>query len=194
MHLRSVLLLVLLSVLSVALHAQAISTGGSHDEIPRFEVGANYNYFHANAPPGECGCFSLNGGSGTILMNVTPVWAAVADIAVAHANQVDNTSQNITIINYLFGARYTRRNSSRFTPYGEALFGGAKEDVNFQFTINRNSFGLAAGGGVKTQLKRRVGITIAQFDYVYTQIPNAKNDRQNNIRVSTGIIYNFGFK
>ena len=194
MHLRSVLLLVLLSVLSVALHAQAISTGGSHDEIPRFEVGANYNYFHANAPPGECGCFSLNGGSGTILMNVTPIWAAVADIAVAHANQVDNTSQNITIINYLFGARYTRRNSSRFTPYGEALFGGAKEDVNFQFTINRNSFGLAAGGGVKTQLKRRLGITIAQFDYVYTQIPNAKNDRQNNIRVSTGIIYNFGFK
>jgi len=194
MHLRSVLLLVLLSVLSVALHAQAISTGGSHDEIPRFEVGANYNYFHANAPPGKCGCFSLNGGSGTILMNVTPVWAAVADIAVAHANQVDNTSQNITIINYLFGARYTRRNSSRFTPYGEALFGGAKEDVNFQFTINRNSFGLAAGGGVKAQLKRRWGLTIAQFDYVYTQIPNAKNDRQNNIRVSTGIIYNFGFK
>jgi len=194
MHLRSVLLLALLSVLSVVLHAQAISTGGFHDEIPRFEIGANYNYFHANAPPGECGCFSLNGGSGTILMNVTPIWAAVADIAVAHANQVDNTSQNITIINYLFGARYTRRNSSRFTPYGEALFGGAKEDVNFQFTINRNSFGLAAGGGLKTQLKRRLGITIAQFDYVYTQIPNAKNDRQNNIRVSTGIIYNFGFK
>jgi outer membrane immunogenic protein len=194
MHLRSVLFLTLLSALSVVLHAQAISTGGFNDEIPRFELGADYNYFHANAPPGECGCFSLNGGSGTILMNVTPVWAAIADIAVAHANQVDNTSQNITIINYLFGVRYTRRNSSRFTPYGEALFGGAKEDVNFQFTINRNSFGLAAGGGVKTQLKRRLALTIAQFDYVYTQIPNAKNDRQNNIRLSTGIVYNFRFK
>jgi opacity protein-like surface antigen len=168
--------------------------GGIHDDIPRFEVGANYNYFHANAPPGQCGCFSLHGGSGTILMNVTPRWAALADIAVAHANQVDNTSQNITIINYLFGARYTRRNSSRFVPYGEALFGGAKEDVNFQFTINRNSFGLAAGGGLSTQLKRRLGVTLAQFDYVYTQIPNAKNDRQNNIRVSTGVTYNFGYR
>jgi outer membrane immunogenic protein len=194
MHLRSVLLVTLLSVLSGILHAQAISMGGSHDEIPRFEVGANYNYFHANAPPGQCGCFSLNGGSGTILMNITPRWAAIADIAIAHANQVDNTSQNITIVNYLFGARYTRRNSSRFVPYGEAMFGGAKEDVNFQFTINRNSFGLAAGGGVSTQLKRRWGVTLAQFDYVYTQIPNAKNDRQNNIRISTGVTYNFGFK
>jgi outer membrane immunogenic protein len=194
MHLRSVLLLTLLSVLSGILHAQAISMGGINDDIPRFEVGANYNYFHANAPPGQCGCFSLNGGSGTILMNVTPVWAAVADIAVAHANNVDNTSQNITIVNYLFGMRYTRRNSTRFVPYGEVLFGGAKEDVNFQFTINRNSFGLAAGGGVSTRLKRRLGLTIAQFDYVYTQIPNAANDRQNNIRISTGVTYNFGFR
>ncbi|MBB5317029.1 outer membrane beta-barrel protein [Tunturibacter empetritectus] len=192
MHLRSVLLLILLSVLSGVLHAQAISMGGINDDIPRFAVGANYNYFHANAPPGQCGCFSLNGGSGTILINVTPVWAAVADIAVAHANNVDNTSQNITIVNYLFGARYTRRNSSRFVPYGEVLFGGAKEDVNFQFTINRNSFGLAAGGGVSTRLKRRLGLTIAEFDYVYTQIPNAANDRQNNIRISTGVTYNFG--
>ena len=191
MHLRSVLLLTLLSVLSGVLHAQAITMGGINDDIPRFVVGANYNYFHANAPPGQCGCFSLNGGSGTILMNVTPVWAAVADIAVAHANNVDNTSQNITIVNYLFGARYTRRNSSRFVPYGEVLFGGAKEDVNFQFTINRNSFGLAAGGGVSTRLKRRLGMTIAQFDYVYTQIPNAANDRQNNIRISTGVTYSF---
>jgi outer membrane immunogenic protein len=194
MHLRRVLLPTLLSVLSGILHAQAISMGGINDEIPRFEVGANYNYFHANAPPGQCGCFSLNGGSGTLLMNITPVWSAVADIAVAHANNVDNTSQNITIVNYLFGVRYNRRNSSRFVPYGEALFGGAKEDVNFQFTINRNSFGLAVGGGASVRLKRRLGLTLAQIDYVYTQIPNAKNDRQNNVRISTGIIYNFGFK
>src|ERR1700722_8580914 len=118
MHLRSVLLMALLSVLSGVLHAQAISMGGSHDDIPRFELGANYNYFHANAPPGQCGCFSLNGGSGTVLLNVTPVWGVVADIMVGHATNVDNSLQNITIFNYLFGARYTRRTSKRFVPYG----------------------------------------------------------------------------
>src|SRR6202046_4148160 len=179
-HLRSAMLLVLVLALPWAVHAQAISMSGASDSISRLQFGANYNYFHANAPPGQCGCFSLNGGSGTILMNVTARWAALADIAVAHANQVNNTSQDITIVNYLFGARYTRRNSSRFVPYGEALFGGAAEDVNFQFTINRNSFGLAAGGGVSTQIKRRWGVTLVEVDYVYTQIPNAKNDRQNN--------------
>lgn len=194
MHLRSTLLLVLVLALPSALHAQAIAMGGAYDEIPRLELGANYNFFHANAPPGQCGCFSLNGGSGTVLLNLTPVWGVVADIMVGHATDVDNSLQNITILNYLFGARYTRRTSKRFVPYGEAMFGGAKEDVNFQFTINRNAFGLAAGGGVSTKLKGKFGLTAVQVDYVYTQIPNGQNDRQNNIRIATGITYGFGYK
>jgi outer membrane immunogenic protein len=156
------------------------------------EIGANYNYFRANAPPGQCGCFGLNGGSGTVIVNLMPAWSGVADIAVAFANNVDNTQQNITIINYLFGPRYTWRSSSRFVPYGQVLFGGAKENVNFEFTINRNSFGLLGGGGVTTRLGRRFGLTIGEVDYVYTRIPNAKNNAQNNIRVSTGITYRFG--
>jgi outer membrane immunogenic protein len=192
MHLRIAALLALMLALPWALHAQAISNGSLSGDIPRMEIGLNYNYFHANAPPGQCGCFSLNGGSATVIFNLKPAWSAVADVAVAHASNVNNTSQNITIVNYLFGPRYSRRTSSRFVPYGEVLLGGAKEDVNFQFTINRNAFGVSAGGGVTTQLKPRINMTIVQADWVYTRIPNAKNDRQNNIRVSTGITFNFG--
>jgi hypothetical protein len=192
MHFRIAALLALMLALPWALHAQAISNGSSLGDIPRVELGLNYNYFHANAPPGQCGCFSLNGGSGTVIFNLKPAWSAVADVAVAHASNVNNTSQNITIINYLFGPRYSRRTSSRFVPYGEVLFGGAKEDVNFVFVINRQSFGLSAGGGVTTKLKPRISLTIVQADWVYTRIPNAQNDRQNNIRVSTGVIFNFG--
>jgi outer membrane immunogenic protein len=192
MHLRSAALLVLVLALPWALHSQAISMGGANYDVPRLEFGANYNYFHANAPPGQCGCFSLNGGSGTVVYNITPKWAAVADLMVGHANNVDNSLQNITIFNYLFGPRYTRRMSSRYVPYGQILFGGAKEDVNFQFTINRNSFGLLAGGGVTTRLKHKFGLTLGEVDWVYTRIPNAKNDRQNNLRIVTGVTYHFG--
>ena len=193
MHLRNIAFLLILVALSGMLHAQAVSLGSSGD-IPRLEIGANYNYFHANAPPGQCGCFALNGGSGTVIVNLTPVWSGVADIAVAFANNVDNTQQDITIVNYLFGPRYTRRTSSRFVPFGQVLFGGAKENVNFEFDINRNSFGLLGGGGVTTSLGRRFGLTIAEVDYVYTRIPNAKNNTQNNIRISTGVTYRFGTK
>src|SRR5215472_17547440 len=99
-HLRSAALLVLALALPWAAHAQAISMGAS-DNISRFELGANYNYFHANAPPGHCGCFSLNGGSATVVYNITSRWAAVADLTLGHANNVNNTGQNITFFNYL---------------------------------------------------------------------------------------------
>ncbi|HMH11484.1 MAG TPA: outer membrane beta-barrel protein [Edaphobacter sp.] len=194
MHFRSTALLLVLVALSGVLHAQAVPLGIGREDITRVEIGANYNYFHANAPPGQCGCFGLNGGSGAVVFNITPVWSGVADVAVAFANNVDNTQQNITIINYLFGPRYTRRTSSRFVPYGQILFGGAKENVNFDFVINRNSFGLLGGGGVTTRLGRKFRLTIGEVDYVYTRIPNAKNDTQNNIRVVTGITYGFGVK
>jgi outer membrane immunogenic protein len=194
MHLKQAVLFALMLALPWALHAQAIPNGSAVDDIGKFELGLNYNYFHANAPPGQCGCFGLNGGSATFLYNLTPAWGAVADIALAHANNVDNTSQNITIFNYLFGPRYSVRTSSRFVPYGEVLFGGAKEDVNIQFAINRNAFGIAAGGGVTTRLKPRLGITIVQADWIYTRIPNAVNNRQNDVRISTGFTYSFGVR
>ncbi len=191
-YLRSATLLVFLLTLPWALHAQAISMSGASDNISRLEFGANYNYFHANAPPGQCGCFSLNGGSGTVVYNITPRWAGVADLTIGHATNVDNSLQNITIFNYLFGPRYTRRTRSRFVPYGEVLLGGAKEDVNFVFTINRNAFGFLAGGGVTTQLKHRFGLTLGQVDWIYTRIPNAHNNRQNDLRIVTGVTYHFG--
>ena len=195
MHLKRAALFALMLALPWALHAQAIPNGSATaDDIPRWEVGLNYNYFHANAPPGQCGCFSLNGGSGTIVWNLTPAWSGVADVAYAHANHVNGTSQNITIINYLFGPRYSRRRSSRFVPYAEALLGGAKENVNFQFDINRNAFGILAGGGVTARLKPKISVNIVEADWVYTRIPNALNNRQNDIRIATGVIFNFGVK
>ena len=192
MHLRKTLLLVLLLACPWALHGQAVPMAGEGSPISRLEVGANYNFVHANAPPGQCGCFNLNGGSATALINITPRWSALADIAVAHAGQVNGTAQDIMIINYFFGPRYTYRNHSRWIPYGEILFGGAKEDVNFQFTINRQSLGFLGGGGVSTRIKGKWGINAVEVDYVHTRIPNAKNNSQNNLRIVTGVTYHFG--
>ena len=196
MQLIRAALLILFAAVPLGLHAQAVPTGGTGyglegDSIPRAEAGFNYNYIRANAPPGQCGCFGFNGGSASFTYNVNPTWAGVADLAVGHAANVDGTSQVITIINYLFGARYTKRNHTRWVPYGQVLFGGAKEDVNFQFTINRQSFGVLGGGGVTTRLKNHLGLNIIEADWVYTQIPNAKNDRQNDLRIATGLIYRF---
>ena len=194
MHLRWAALLAILLAPPLALYGQAIPNGSAVSDIGRYEAGLNYNFIHANAPPGQCGCFSMNGGSGTFVMNFTPKWSAVADIMLAHAGNVNQTGQNITIFNYLFGPRYSIRTSSRFVPYGEVMLGGAKEDVNIQFAINRNAFGFAAGGGVTTSLKPNLGWTIVEGDWIYTRIPNAVNNRQNDVRIVTGLSYRFGVR
>ena len=192
MHLRTLALALLLLACPWALHGQAIPMTGEGSNISRLEVGANYNFVHANAPPGQCGCFNMNGGSGTFLVNITPRWSALADIAVATASHVNGTAQNILIINYFFGGRYTYRNRSRWVPFGEALIGGAKEDVNFRFDINRQSLGFLGGGGVSTRIKRKWGINAVEVDYVHTRIPNSTNNSQNNFRIATGVTYHFG--
>jgi outer membrane immunogenic protein len=189
MQLVKAALLMLFLMSPWALQGQAIANS---EGVTRMEAGVNFNYVHANAPPGQCGCFSLYGGSGTFVMNLTRIWSGVADITMAHASNVNNTGQNITIINYLFGPRYTRRTYSRYVPYGQILVGGAKENVNFQFTINRQSFAVLGGGGVTTRLKRKWGLNLVEVDYVYTRIPNAVNNTQNNMRISTGVTYHFG--
>ncbi len=189
-HSRSALLLILILVLPWVLHAQAMSSSG-YGDLPRLEFGAAYNYFHANAPPGKCGCFMMNGGNGIVVYNLSPKWSAIADLTVGHATNIGNSFQNITIFDYLFGPRYTRRTSSRYVPYAQVLLGGAKEDVNFEFTINRNSFAFLAGGGYTTQLKPRLGLTLGEVDWIYSRIPNAVNNRQNNLRIVSGVTFNF---
>ena len=184
-------LFVLLLVMPLTLHGQASATGLLIEGLPRVELGANYTYIHANAPPGQCGCFSLNGGSGVVMVNLTPKWAGVADLEYAKANNVNGTTQNITIFNYLFGPRYYWRNHTRYVVYGQALLGGAKESVNFDFVINRMAFGMSGGGGVTTRLSRKFDWNIVQIDYIHTRIPNGRNNSQNDTRVVTGINYKF---
>ena len=33
---------------------------------------------------------------------------------------------------------------------------------------------------------------MVEVDYVYTRIPNAVNNTQNNLRIATGVTYHFG--
>jgi hypothetical protein len=70
------------------------------------------------------------------------------------------------------------------------MLGGAKEDVNFNFTINRQALSFLGGGGVTTRLNPRFGLTLGEVDWIYSRIPNATNDRQNDLRVVVGVTYN----
>jgi outer membrane immunogenic protein len=169
-------------------HAFAVD----NTKLPVIEIGANFVYIHANAPPSACGCFSLFGGGGTLAVNAPHGVSLVADLTATHASHVDGTTQNITVVNYLFGPRYSYRSKRRFTPYIQALAGGTKELSNYSYVQNVNAFAASFGGGLNAAINRRIAWNVVEADYIYSRLPNAVNTHQNDLRISSGITFRFG--
>ena len=186
---KIVLLTALIAVPAVlSAHAGAQESG----QMPMFETTLGYTYIHANAPPGQCNCFSANGGFGSVVFNIPRGFSLVADLAAAHASNVGSTTQSITVFNYLFGPRYSFRTSSRFLPYVQILGGGSQEFSSYASLNNPRGAAFSIGGGVSTTLNRHFSWTILEADWVQSRLPNAQNNLQNDLRISSAITFGIG--
>lgn len=189
MTLRFILALSFLSLAPVKLLAQA---------QPPQEIAFDYNYIHTNAPPGGCGCFSMNGGGGSYAYHFGPQFALLADVEVAHASKVDSGGDDLTLTSYLFGPRfYYRRPHARFVPYGQALVGGVRGTgslaaANSSGANSSVAFGSTLGGGLEYNLSPRFTLRLVEVGYFITTFDNLVNGRQNNLRVTVGLAYHFG--
>jgi len=172
-----------------ALGAQSIpvlQAGLEYGQTAPFEVTIGYSFLQANAPPGLCGCFSMNQGVGTFAYNVRHGLGFVADVSGGHSNALSGTQQSISLITYLGGARYSwKLGRSRYTPYGEALFGESGETSNYVFAQSVRGFAFMPAGGVKIRLSPHFGWNV-EAAWLHSDIPNNSNNRQNDIRIATG--------
>jgi hypothetical protein len=194
MRLDKIVLLTALIALSATLSARTLSAQGAHGadsgRSALLETSVGYTYLDANAPPHQCGCFSANGGFGSVVFNLPHGLGIVADLNAVHASNVSGTTQSITVFNYLFGPRYSFRSASRrFVPYGQVLGGGSRETSSYTAVQNVKGAAFSVGGGVSTTLNRHFSWTIFEADWVHSYIPNAQNDLQNGLRVSSAISF-----
>jgi len=195
MRFEKALLPIIFVALSLAASAQTTPSakfGLEPGQVAPVEVGLGDAYFHANAPPSGCGCFSLNGGVGRIAINATHGISFVVDLTGVHASQVNGTAQHITIFDYLVGPRYSYRSRSRYTPYVQGLLGGSTEDTNTVNLQNTSAFAVSGGVGVNTLLSRRWAWNIIEVDYVYSRLPNGVNSYQSDFRASSSLLFRFG--
>ena len=165
---------------------------------PAQEIAFDYTYVHTNAPPGGCGCFSMNGGGGSYAYHYSPQFALVGDVEVVHASKVDANGDDLTLTSFLAGPRfYTRPPSARWVPYGQVLIGGVRgtgtlAEANSAGETNPVALGATLGGGVDYNLNHAFTLRVAEVDYFITTFPNYVNGRQNNLRVTAGVAYHFG--
>jgi peptidoglycan-associated lipoprotein len=94
---------------------------------------------------------------------------------------------------YLLGPRVTHKAGHGTTVFAQTLFGGAHGFDGYFPTAtssssSANSFAFSAGGGVDLRLSQRIALRVLQADYLYTELPNARGDRQNNPRIGGGIV------
>jgi peptidoglycan-associated lipoprotein len=204
------LLLTVAAVSTMPILAQAASGQPSTtDPKPyRAEIAGGYTYIHSNAPPGGCGCFNLNGGNGTfawLLPSASSVklgsFALVGDVTVAHAGSVSGTANTLTLSTFTAGGRYLPRLKNwPLQPFGQVLIGLAHSSGTLVQGTNPGaanggaSFASIFGGGADLRATPRISIRLIEADYLLTTVDNGSNNHQNNLRISTGIVFHFWTK
>jgi len=160
-----------------------------------------YTALHANAPVGGCGCFWMAGGTGEIAFPIWRNFSALAEINGEHTGNIPGSNVGLSLVNGLGGLRVRIPTHTLFQPYGQALF-GAVHGFDSYFpappgklpTSDDTSFAMALGGGVDLAVSKHVWIRAVQVDYHYSELRNLQGNRQNQIRLSAGIVFRWAGK
>lgn len=163
-------------------------------ETPKVDVFAGYSYVRANPATSGADSFSMHGGSASLAWNVNNWLGIVGDFGGYHTGEISGTSVDATTYTYLFGPRVSYRKHDRFTPFGQVLFGGARQTFNVSgVSASENSFAMSFGGGLDAKLSNRFSWRVGQLEYLLTRFSETTTNRetQNNLRLSTGIVFHF---
>jgi hypothetical protein len=185
-----------------------LTSGIAHaacDKAASFEVGGSYDYLRVNTtftvPTETTGSgggstqtntsLNLNGWNGEVVGNVACWLGIVGDFSGAYGTPtIGGFPITSHVYSYTFGPRLNWHNATPFTPFAEALFGGAHASFSNSDlgSFSQNAFEGNFGGGVDIGLGGHWVIR-PKGDYVLTHFNNRV---QNNATVSVAIVYEFG--
>jgi outer membrane immunogenic protein len=153
-------------------------------DTPQAELSAGYSFLRIS----ESGSSSnFHGGSASIAGNVNNWFGVVFDAGGYHTNESGVSGH---VFSYMFGPRISYRSSSRLTPFGQVLLGGARATASGGGASGSlNSFAAGVGGGLDVKATERIAIRVVQAEYIFTHFAGV---RQNNARVSAGVVFRFG--
>jgi hypothetical protein len=178
---------VLLVVLGIGLRAKA------QNQTSQFEAYGGYDYarFNVNAyVPGVApsASYNANGGGGQLEYNPNKWLGIVGDLA---GYLVTKGTPLAGAFSYLFGPRINLRRG-KITPFAQILFGGIVATSGIGHSGAANAFAMTAGGGMDFNVSELISIRPVQAEYFLTKFPDGLNNRQNNFRFSSGIVFRSG--
>jgi len=170
-------------IVCLAFLALAMTSARAQD-TPRIQVFGGYSYTVFDSKSlGFSGNSGLNGGTLMVAGNLHRNFGGLAQVSISGGS-------GITLRDALFGPQFLLPRG-KFLFYAHGLFGRVRTSVHTGVqpepldTQNAEAF----GGGVDMHYRHRLAIRLIQVDYVRTQL---FQQDQNNLRFSTGVVYEWG--
>jgi hypothetical protein len=165
----------------------------AQQEFPKVEVFGGYSYLKLS--PEED---TLNGWNASVTGNITRWFGVEGDFSGHYGNPKLNGQAipgfSIDSHTFMGGPKITAR-ISHFAPFAHFLIGVNRAAVKFNGSVVSDiALAAAVGGGLDINISNHFAIRAFQADYLMTRFDTGSiaADRENNFRVSAGIVFKFG--
>jgi hypothetical protein len=173
---RAAVLLVLLLMFSFG------SLRAGAQDMPRVQVFAGYSYTRFDSQ--SLGFSSQSGLNG---YNFSPAFNLLHGFGVA-AELSGQYGSTLNLRDIAVGPQFLYPRG-KATLFGHVLVGDARTLVRVANTEGDTARAVVLGGGVDLDISSRFALRVLQIDYMHTTL---FNDKQNNLRFSTGLVYHWG--
>jgi hypothetical protein len=194
-------------LLSAALLTASVAAA---TDMPSAEAYFGYNLVHFSPNSSQVSSFDAHGGVAQFVYNFHSSIGVVVDLGAVTQSGLLNTNIDNRLFNFVAGPRYTFRKHSRFQPYGQVLFGGARasssasisllqggiiwpppgwtnapilsQPVQAEFERSRTGFAMLAGVGLDITVGKHIAFRPVEADYFLTRFPTilTQNDTNRN--------------
>jgi hypothetical protein len=155
-------------------------------QTPQVEIFGGYSNMAANF---NASSFDLNGVNFSAQENLNSWFGGVLDFST-HFGKDNGLKTNTQTISY--GPVFSYRKSKTIVPFAHAMVGVERGGTNYLgISQPEERIAVLAGGGVDLKVLPGIALRLVQVDYVYTGF---SNNRQDNMRISAGVVFNLGKK
>ena len=184
-------------LIGASLMAQSGSDASPAGTASNFEASAGYLFMSMTSP--STGRLNLSGVDANGIVQITPRWGGMVDFGFARAGEVPGTGHSDRVFSALVGPVFYVMQHPKTTVFVHALFGTAW--VNSAVLVSSTSefkgyetrFSYAFGGGFERAISGPFALRVTA-DYQRTSFVDSTLalEGQNNLRLSTGLVYRFG--
>jgi hypothetical protein len=151
---------------------------------PSWQVFGGYSHWVGSV---NSNAFNLNGIDLSLNQNLNRWFGGVLDVNSDFGTEAGSkvNTQSIT-----YGPVFSYRKNPNVVPFAEALVGAARGSSEY-LDISKSEYRWAygGGGGVDVKLKDQLYLRVIRVDYLETRFSGVG---QSNIRISAGLVFNFG--